>query len=110
VVLSKEKIQHIFSHLSGVNLLIAHLLYGSGLRLQECLQLRIKDVEMTTNTIVVYSGKGDKDRQTVLPASIKEKLEEQIRNVHILFEKGSTEQFTGSNGALYSGTQLFHCR
>jgi integron integrase len=53
---------------------MAVLLYGAGLRLMECLQLRIKDIDFTTNQIVVRAGKGDKDRHTMLPTAVKELL------------------------------------
>jgi integron integrase len=50
------------------------LLYGAGLRLMECLRLRVKDIDFTSNQIVVRAGKGDKDRHTMLPAAVKEQL------------------------------------
>jgi integrase len=59
--------------------------YGAGLRLRECLRLRVKDLDFTRNKIVVREGKGNKDRVTMLPASVKEPLIahlEQVRQVH----------------------------
>lgn len=71
---------------------MAMLLYGSGLRLMECLGLRVKDIDFTTNQIVVRAGKGDKDRHTMLPAAVKEPLAkhlELIRQLHQRdFERG----------------------
>jgi integron integrase len=64
---------------------MAMLLYGAGLRLMECLQLRVKDIDFTTNQIIVRAGKGDKDRHTMLPAAVKEPLAkhlELIRRQH----------------------------
>ncbi len=58
---------------------MVELLYGSGLRLHECLVLRIKDVDFALNTITVRQEKGDKDRVTLLPASLKKRLEAQVQ-------------------------------
>ncbi len=55
--------------MSGKNRLMAELLYGSGLRLMEPASLRVKDIDIDSNAIFVRSGKGDKDRATVLPLS-----------------------------------------
>jgi integrase len=74
VVLSREEVQRIFSCLSGQYLLMAKLLYGSGLRLLECIRLRVKDIDFNNNLLVIHSGKGDKDRTTVLPESLKNLL------------------------------------
>ena len=62
------------SHLDGAPRLMATLLYGSGLRLLECCRLRIKDVDFGRSQILVRSGKGDKDRATMLPATIRDAL------------------------------------
>ena len=69
VVLSPEEIRRVFEKLSGTELLIARLLYGSGMRLSECLRLRIKDVDFRYRQITVRDGKGQKDRVTILPDS-----------------------------------------
>jgi len=64
---------------------MAMLLYGAGLRLMECLRLRVKDIDFATNQIVVRAGKGDKDRHTMLPAAVKESLckhLERIKRLH----------------------------
>jgi integrase len=71
VVLSKKELESLLSHLSGLNLLMAKVIYGCGLRLQECLQLRVKDIDFERSTITIRQSKGDKDRQTVFPESIK---------------------------------------
>jgi len=72
VVLSVEEVKSLFKHLSGTALLIAHVLYGAGLRLMELARMRVMDVDFDMNVITVRSGKGDKDRTTVLPASVKD--------------------------------------
>jgi integron integrase len=67
IVLTREEVQQVLSHLSGEMLLIAQLLYGCGLRLTECLGLRVQDVDFGQRMIVVRDGKGQKDRTTTLP-------------------------------------------
>jgi integron integrase len=74
VVLTREEIKSILNVLDRSDWLMAMLLYGAGLRLTECLQLRIKDIDFTSNQIVVRAGKGDKDRHTMLPTAVKEPL------------------------------------
>jgi integrase len=64
VVLTREEVRAVLQPLKGVPRLMAYLLYGAGLRLLECCQLRIQDVDFAANQIVVRSGKGDKDRVT----------------------------------------------
>ena len=71
VVLARQEVQALLQPLTGVPRLMAYLLYGSGLRLLECCRLRVQDVDFAANHIVVRTGKGDKDRVTVLPAAVK---------------------------------------
>ena len=78
VVFSKSEVSKLFSHLEGESLLIAKLLYGSGLRLMEGLRLRIKDLDLEQNVLIVRDGKGRKDRTTLIPGSIKPDLRIQI--------------------------------
>src|SRR5215472_12180843 len=61
---------------------MAILLYGAGLRLMECLQLRVKDIDFSRNEIVIRAGKGDKDRRTMLPTAIKESLLKHLATSH----------------------------
>jgi len=84
VVLSKGEVALLLRNLSGRNWLMASLLYGSGLRLMECLRLRVKDVDIARNEITVREGKGAKDRRTVLPASLKDALLRQMDDVRVL--------------------------
>ena len=67
VVFTRKEVQEILRNLQGTKLLMASLLYGAGLRLTECLRLRVKDIDFGYNQIVVRDGKGGKDRVTVLP-------------------------------------------
>src|SRR6266849_2697778 len=67
VVLTQDEVRAVLVHLSGTTWIMATLLYGAGLRLLECLRLRVKDVDFPSNHIVVRDGKGQKDRVTMLP-------------------------------------------
>jgi integron integrase len=74
VVLTRQEVRSILGCLDRSDWIMAMLLYGAGLRLMECLRLRVKDIDFTSNQIVVRAGKGDKDRHTMLPAAVKEQL------------------------------------
>ena len=78
VVLSRDEVNRVFAEVQGTPRVILMLLYGSGLRVLECLRLRIKDVDFEGNEIVVRDGKGRKDRRTVLPGAVKEELRRHI--------------------------------
>lgn len=84
VVLSKGEVALLLRNLSGRDWLMASLLYGSGLRLMECLRLRLKDVDIARNEITVREGKGAKDRRTVLPASLRDALLRQMEDTRVL--------------------------
>ncbi|MFT4520271.1 MAG: integron integrase [Halioglobus sp.] len=92
-VLTHEEAKEILNHLSGTARLVAELLYGSGLRLQECITLRVKDIDFALNIITIRQGKGDKDRTTLLPASTKERLETQIDKVLALHKQDLDDGF-----------------
>ncbi len=81
VVLSREEVRAVLLPLMGAPRLMAHLLYGAGLRLLECCRLRVQDVNFAANHIVVRTGKGDKDRVTVLPNVIKADLVRHLEHV-----------------------------
>lgn len=87
VVLSRAEVKAVLAQLIGTPWLIASLLYGSGLRLLECLRLRVKDVDFERNTILVRSGKGDRDRVTVLPALVKRPLQTHLGRVEALYHE-----------------------
>jgi site-specific recombinase XerD len=74
VVLTRQEVKSVLGMLDHSDWLMVMLLYGADLRLMECLQLRVKDIDFITNQIVVRAGKGDKDRHTILPAAVKEPL------------------------------------
>ncbi|MGQ0536141.1 MAG: integron integrase [Methanobacteriota archaeon] len=71
VVLSQTEVRNVFAKLPDPYALMARMIYGAGLRLQECLELRVKDVDFERGLLTVRAGKGDKDRQTVLPQSLR---------------------------------------
>lgn len=68
-VLSRDEVALVLDNLSGVTWLMASLLYGAGLRLMECMRLRVQDVDLVRREILVRHGKGGKDRRSVLPAA-----------------------------------------
>jgi site-specific recombinase XerD len=74
VVLTREEVRCVLSRMPGVSRLVASLLYGAGLRLQECLELRVKDLDFERREIVVRRGKGQKDRRVMLPDALRETL------------------------------------
>jgi len=86
VVLTREEVKAILGSLTSDKWLMASLMYGSGLRLMECLRLRIQDIDFARNEIIVRDGKGAKDRRTMLPESLKRPLEEHLRNVRAIHQ------------------------
>ena len=95
VVLTPREVNNVFDEMSGLYCLMAKLIYGCGLRLQECLSLRIKDVDIEQNIVIVRSGKGDKDRRTVLPESLKDVLLHQISSVREIYEQDRKDNTNG---------------
>jgi integron integrase len=86
-VLSKEETAQVLSGVQGLHQLMAKLLYGSGLRLMECLRLRVKDIDFEQFQIIIREGKGEKDRATMLPASLVQPLKHQIDFVRKIHER-----------------------
>lgn len=86
-VLSKDEAKAIISKMTGSYKLMVQVMYGGGLRLMECLRLRIKDIDFENHRIIVYDGKGGDDRVTMLPDSIIKPLKEQIQYVKTLHQK-----------------------
>lgn len=80
-VLTQEEVKRILAHLDTPHALMAALLYGAGLRLMECVRLRIQDIDFGQNLIFVRSGKGGKDRTTVLPTNIRDELQHHIERI-----------------------------
>src|SRR6266404_9592341 len=87
VVLTRDEVHKIFAHLHGTHRLMAGLLYGSGLRLMECVRLRVKDVDLGYLRITVRDGKGGKDRVTMLPVNLAKSLERHLRKMKAQHEE-----------------------
>jgi integron integrase len=87
VVLSPEEARAIIQNTSGVYRLLLQLLYGSGLRLRECLELRIKDLDFAQHQLIVRSGKGGKDRITLLPKGVIAPLQIHLQQVKLLHQQ-----------------------
>jgi integron integrase len=90
-VLTHAEATDVIEKMRGKTRLMARLLYGSGLRLSECLRLRVKDLDFANHKILVRDGKGEKDRATVLPDSIVSELNVQLQDVKALHEKDLRE-------------------
>lgn len=93
VVLTQEEAMSVLSHLTGLSYVIALLLYGSGIRVSECLRLRVQDVDFELQQLWVRSGKGNKDRVTLLPQKAIPLLKEQIQKVVLLHRKDIKEGY-----------------
>jgi len=95
VVLTRQEVKSILSMLKGPEWLMATLLYGAGLRLMKCMRLRVKDVDFSSNQIVVRSGKGHKDRVTMLPTSVKEPLRRHLEAVRTQYRRDFENGYGG---------------
>jgi integron integrase len=97
VVLTREEVNRLLGALIGTYRLMAGLLYGSGLRLMECVRLRVKDVDFAHNQILVRNGKGQKDRVTMLPHRFQQALREQLARAKEQHDNDLAQSF----GAVY---------
>jgi integron integrase len=86
-VLSRDEVQRLLAAMDGRTWLLASLLYGTGMRLLECLRLRVKDIDFARNAIVVRDGKGGKDRHTVLPRKLVDPLQREVERARLLHEQ-----------------------
>lgn len=85
IVLTQSEVERLFVHLKGVYHLMAAVIYGGGLRLRECVKLRIKDIDLERNLISIIGAKGDKDRKTLLAVGIKDDLIKHIEKGRLLY-------------------------
>lgn len=92
-VLSKPEAISVINQMSGVTKLMTQILYGSGLRLMECLRLRVKDIDFQNRQIIVRNGKGEKDRVTPLPEILAEPLQKHLSEIYQLHKKDLGEGF-----------------
>ncbi len=94
-VLTPEEVSRVMRQLEGVHGLMARLLYGTGMRLMECLRLRVKDVDLARREVTIREGKGNKDRRTVLPVSLLPDLERQFAQVKVQWQKDRDADLAG---------------
>jgi site-specific recombinase XerD len=95
VVLTQAEAHALLGHMSGVHGLMARLLYGTGLRLAECLQLRVKDIDLNRHELVVRQGKGAKDRMTMFPKSLVEPMREHLAHVRRIYAADRAAEVAG---------------
>jgi integron integrase len=95
VVLTKSEVSRLFQHLSGSHWLMGGLLYGSGLRLMECIRLRVKDIDFERGEILVRDGKGQKDRVSMLAEKYHQPLSEHLSRVKELYHKDRSTGVAG---------------
>jgi integron integrase len=93
VVLTRDEVHKIFAHVHGTARLMAGLLYGSGMRLMECVRLRVKDVDFGYARITVRDAKGGKDRVTMLPVNLANALERHLQKVKMQHEQDLEDGF-----------------
>jgi integrase len=87
VVLSRDEVSRVLTQLTGTIWIIVAILYGAGLRIQDCLGLRVKDLDFDRQQIVVRRGKGQRDVRTMLPAVVRDRLKAHIEDVKRLHER-----------------------
>ncbi|PIP41952.1 integrase [Candidatus Desantisbacteria bacterium CG23_combo_of_CG06-09_8_20_14_all_40_23] len=95
VVLTRQEIFKVFEHLQGIHRLMAGIIYGGGLRLAECLMLRVKDIDFERGCLTFRCGKGDKDRQPLLPESLKDQLQKHLDSIHTIYQKDRKNDIEG---------------
>jgi integron integrase len=100
VVLSRDEIQRFLATGEGTSGLMLRLIYGAGLRLMECLRLRVKDVDFERNSILVRAGKGDKDRVVMMPEKIRPMLEQHCERLRTLY---TSDRAAGVEGVWLPG-------
>lgn len=94
-VMTRDEIQELFSRMSGVTLLMAGILYGGGMRIMECVRLRIKDIDFERRQIMVRDGKGQKDRVTMLPERFVAPLQEHLAQARTIYEEDKAKGVPG---------------
>lgn len=87
VVMTKREVKRVLGQMRGIHLLMAKILYGSGLRLMECIRLRVQDLDFERNLIYVRAAKGNKDRTTLFPKSIQPEMQNQLEEVEYLHDE-----------------------
>jgi integron integrase len=95
VVLSRQEAMRLLDAMKGTTKLIASLIYGGGLRLEECLRLRIKDVDFERDFLTVRRGKGDKDRQTLFAETVRDLLQDHILAARTIYDEDRKNNLEG---------------
>ncbi len=95
VVLTKQEVLRLLDNLEGYYRLMARLIYGCGLRISECLRLRIKDIDFEKGCLIIRAGKGDADRVTVLPESLKDDLRKHLEQVRRVYDQDRSDGVDG---------------
>jgi integrase len=80
MVLTPGEVRSVVNQLEGVNALVVRLIYGTGLRIEEAMMLRVKDLDFERREVIVRAGKGNKDRRTVLPGRLVEPLQQHLKH------------------------------
>jgi len=93
VVMAQNEVANVLGHMQGLHLLMAKLLYGSGLRLMECIRLRVRDLDFERKLIYVRAAKGGKDRTTLFPESLHSFMKSQVETVKKLHQKDLSDGY-----------------
>ena len=91
--MTRDEVKAVLNHVTGDKWLMAGLMYGAGLRLMECLRLRVQDVDFGANQVTIRDGKGGKDRVTVLPQVVKGPLQQHLKHVRAIHERDLAEGY-----------------
>lgn len=89
--MTRDEVKAVLANLTGDKWLMASMMYGAGLRLMECLRLRVQDIDFARNEILIRDGKGAKDRITMLPSSLRKPLQEHLNKVKTVHERDLVE-------------------
>ncbi|MFH0781178.1 MAG: tyrosine-type recombinase/integrase [Pseudomonadota bacterium] len=92
-VLTQTEVQRLLAAITGKHALMAKLLYGSSLRLMECIRLNVQDVDFAQGLIFVRGGKGGKDRTTIMPKNLQDEMQQQVQAVKVLHQKDFEEGY-----------------
>ncbi|HBD08722.1 MAG TPA: integron integrase, partial [Syntrophobacteraceae bacterium] len=93
VVMTRGEVKRVLTHMSGTHQLMAKLMYGGGLRLMECVRLRVQDLDLDRGLVCVRAAKGDKDRTTLLPVSVQDELRRHVERVKGLHQGDLAQGF-----------------
>jgi len=109
--MTREEVKAVLSHLTGDKWLMASLMYGAGLRVMECLRLRVQGLDFGANHVIVHNGKGAKDRVTMLPQVVQEPLRRHLSGVQKIHQRDSVRPgigpltCSGAHGRIRRGLQ-----